>query len=200
MSERNRWGIAIATCVALLCLTPLTSFAQRDLANRRSYAVLDRYQQALTHVTLTADQKPAVAQIMANASSQADQFAATARGTPLSQRQQALGDFARSLHQQLAQVFTSDQMATLDIYLTPGPSSRPTEDDFAGPTLMRYLPRALNKIDLTADQRQKVDGLLQSFRQNTANLRANGEWIVGLFTASRPSREPQNSARVSANA
>jgi hypothetical protein len=172
MSERNRWGIAIATCVALMCLSPLTSFAQRDLANRRSYSVVDRYQQAISHVTLTADQKPAVAQIMANASSQADQFAATARGSTFAERAQALGDFARSIRQQLAQVLTADQMATLDLYLSPGPSSRPTADDFAGPSLMRYLPRALNKVDLTADQRQQVNQLIQTYRQNLAGLRA----------------------------
>src|ERR1700677_3646683 len=88
MSQQNRWGIGSAMCLILICLTPLVSFAQRDLANHRSYAVLDRFQQAITHVTLTADQKPAVAQIMANASSQADQFAATARGSTRAERAQ----------------------------------------------------------------------------------------------------------------
>ncbi len=194
MFERNGWGISMAICLALSWLAPVTTFAERDLASRRSYAILDRYQQALTHVTLTADQKSAVAQIMAKASSWADQFAATARGTPLSQRQQALGDYAKSLHQQLAQVLTADQMATLDLYLSPGPSSRPSEDDFAGPLLMRYLPRALNKIDLTGDQREKVDGLLQSFRQNTANLRAqtaNGSLVYSQLRDLRENLKSQ---------
>lgn len=80
MFERNGWGISMAICLALSWLAPVTTFAERDLASRRSYAILDRYQQALTHVTLTADQKSAVAQIMAKASSWADQFAATAQG------------------------------------------------------------------------------------------------------------------------
>lgn len=172
MSQHNRWGISAAVCLALICFAPLAALAQRDLANHRSYAVLDRFQQAITHVTLTADQKPAVAQIMANASSQADQFAATARGFTRAERAQALGDFGRSIRQQLSKVLTADQMATLDLYLGPGPSSRPTADDFEGPMLMRYLPRALKKLDLSSAQRQQADDLITSFGQKAAALRA----------------------------
>ncbi|MGD0465039.1 MAG: deiodinase-like protein [Tepidisphaeraceae bacterium] len=183
------WPLPIVICAALIGL--LAAAAPADdtfrptadravgLAARRPYAILDRFKQAVSHLTLTDDQKPKVDQIFQNASQQADELARRTEDPSLAERYQALGAFARQLHQELAQVLSVGQMETLQLYLGPGSASRPTADDFTGGggRLWANLPKAFAKLDLSPDERQQIRDLMQSVRQKAQEIRgqtANG--------------------------
>ena len=176
-SAKRSWPTVIcAGLIGLMAAAAPAADRAAAVGNRhlRPYAILDRFQQAVAHVTLTDDQKPKVDEIFQNASQQADELARHTEGPTLAERQQALGDFARQLRQELSQVLTPRQMETLQLYLGPGPSSRPTADDFAGPGvgLWMDLPRALARLDLSPDQRQQISDLMASTRQKVQGIRA----------------------------
>jgi hypothetical protein len=166
--------LTILICSALIGLLALPApAADRSLASHRVYAVVDRFNQAITHITLTDDQKPKVDKIFQNASAQADEMAAHSGGPTRAEKAQALGDFAHQLHQQLAQVLNVGQMETLQLYLGPGPTSRPTVDDFSGGNaIWKNLPKALAKLDLSTAQRQQVDDVVETSRQKLTEIRA----------------------------
>ncbi len=174
---RFRW-LPSLICAGLIGLLAAAVQADRvaDGTGRhlRPYAIIDHFKQALTHVTLTDDEKPKVDQIFQNAAQTADQLSHRTEGPTLAERQQALGDFARQIHQQLSQVLTVGQMETMQLYLGPGAASRPTADDFTGTGggLWLNLPKAIAKLDLTSDQRQQIRDLMQSTRQKIQDIRA----------------------------
>ncbi len=178
MFSANRyWPMLI--CAGLIGLSAAWSPAADRAAavgNRhlRPYAILNRFEQAVAHVTLTDDQKSKVDQIFQNASQQADELARHTEGPTGAERQRALGDFARQLRQELSQALTPAQMETVQLYLGPGPASRPTADDFAGAGggLWMNLPKALAKLDLSPDQTQQIQDLMASTRQKVQEIRA----------------------------
>jgi Spy/CpxP family protein refolding chaperone len=163
-------------CAGLIGLLATAAPADRVAAGRhlRPYAILDRFKQAVTHITLSDDEKPKVDKIFQDASNQADELARRTEGPTLAERQQALGDFARQLRQDLSQVLTVGQMETVQLYLGPGPSSRPTADSFTGTGggLWADLPKAFAKLDLSSDQQQQINDLMASTRQKAQEIRA----------------------------
>jgi Iodothyronine deiodinase len=164
-------------CAGLIGLAAIAAQADRVAGtgrHLRPYAIIDRFKQAVTHITLSDDEKPKVDKIFEDASNQADELARRTEGPTLAERQQALGDFARQLRQNLSQVLTVGQMETVQLYLGPGASSRPTADSFTGTGggLFADLPKAIAKLDLTPDQQQQIKDLMASTRQKLQDMRA----------------------------
>jgi vacuolar-type H+-ATPase subunit H len=195
VSDRRRSVQRLIVFGGVIALLVSASLAgDRNPGGRRVYSILDRFKQALTHVTLTDEQKPQVDDIIQKATTRADDIAQHIADPGRAEKQQALADYQRQLRQELSQVLDAGQMETLRLYLGPGAASRPTADDFAGPVMWRNLPKALATLDLSTDVRQKTDEIVRDARQKAAALRAqtaNGANVQSQMAELRQSVKSQ---------
>jgi Spy/CpxP family protein refolding chaperone len=177
--------VICAGLIAFLGLIAATASADRigvrDERHRAVYAILERFTQALTHVTLTDDQKPQVDKIMKDADQRAYELSRHTEDPTKAEKYDALDAYAHQIHLELSNVLTTGQMETLELYLGQGPSSRPTADDFAGPAMWPNIQKAFAKLDLSPDQRQQVRDLMASSRQKLQALRANADTNGGTI-------------------
>ncbi len=167
-------ALICSTLIALITIatTDAARVGVHDEHHRAVYAILERFTQALTHVTLTDDQKPKVDQIMKDADQRAYELSRHTEDPTKPEKFDALDAYAHQIHLELSNVLTAGQMETLELYLGQGPSSRPTTDDFSGNAMWANIQKAFAKLDLTPDQRQQVRELMQSSRQKLQALRA----------------------------
>jgi hypothetical protein len=131
--------------------------------------VVQRFKTAVAQLDLTDDEKSKVGQILDDATQKAQQMTADFQDAPPKDRYQKLIAFFQDIHQQLAQVLTGDQMKTLDQKVGRGLGQGSTTRPAGG--ILANLQDALSKLDLSADQKDQIQQLMDSTRQKMADLR-----------------------------
>jgi hypothetical protein len=155
--------------------------------------VIQRYKRAVAQLDLTDDEKPKVDAVFAQANQRGLDLSQNLADAEPQDRYQVLIGFYQQIHQDLADVLTDDQMKTLDQNLGPGRGQRnsgqqttsqsPAKQPVAAqPTTRRanalggglqYVQQALDKLDLSDDQKQQVKDLLTATQAKIADLRNN---------------------------
>jgi Spy/CpxP family protein refolding chaperone len=141
--------------------------------------VIRRLKDAVAKLDLNDDEKTKVAAVFDQAIQQGLALSQTLGDLPIQQRYPMLVDFDKQIRAQLAAVLNDDQMAELDHDMTlrppqPNGGNRPN----AGGSFLDNIQQAINKLDLTDDQKQQISELFETTRQKLADLQqkaANGD-------------------------
>ena len=150
--------------------------------------IIQRFKRAVTQLDLTDDEKPKIDAVFAQANQKGLDLSQTLADADPQDRFQMLTGFFKQIHKDLAAVLTDDQMQTLDQKVGPGPAQQngsqqnASQSPTSQPTARRanalggglqYVQRALDKLDLSDDQKQQVKDLLADTQKKLADIRNN---------------------------
>jgi Spy/CpxP family protein refolding chaperone len=135
--------------------------------------VIQRYKNAIRQLDITEDEKPKVDAVFDHANQEGLDLSTDLADTPLAQRFQKLSTFGQHIHQQLTDVLTVDQMKLLDQKLSGATIARPSGKTTAANGLLETMQQALNKLDLSDDQKKQVKDLLAATATKLADIRKN---------------------------
>ncbi|MGA2581854.1 MAG: deiodinase-like protein [Tepidisphaeraceae bacterium] len=130
---------------------------------------LGRIRTVVGQMDLSADQKTKVDQILEDEQQQADQLAESMAGMGPQDRGARVVPFLMAVRRRLAEVLTPDQMQSLVGQIGGANGGRIGGGGGIGP--LRSLQQELAQLDLTADQKQKVDDLLGTVLPQLESLR-----------------------------
>jgi Spy/CpxP family protein refolding chaperone len=193
-------AFAIAALAFSLPPAATADTTTRPSASPTSAFVIRRYKSAVAQLDLTDDEKSKVDAVFAQANQKGLDLSQTLADAQPRDRYSLLTGFNKQIHQDLAGVLTDDQMKTLDEQLGPGlgqrnggqrnrgqqspaqpptdqssttppPTSRPTAGRPNPGGGLRYVQQALDKLDLSDDQKQQIKDLLAATQSKLADLR-----------------------------
>ena len=134
--------------------------------------VVQRIRQAVGKLDLSQDQQAKVNAILDSATEDAAKLAEQLQNTPPNLRMQQVTGLAKDIRDKLAQVLDADQMKSLQqnfTAATTAPGGGP------GGGMLALLQQAVAKLDLSADQRQQIQDLIQTTRSRVQDERAKGQ-------------------------
>jgi hypothetical protein len=178
-------GLAVAPAAAMADATTQPGNGSVSPGMRPGPAlVIQRLKKAVSQLNLSDDEKSKVDAFFDSANQQGLDLSQTLVDMQPQERYQKLAAFAQQLHQQLAQVLNDEQMKTLDQKMGPGLGQRArgrngvegaTTRNSAGGEMVEIFRQAIAKLDLSDDQKKQVADLLESVRQQMADLRQKAQ-------------------------
>jgi Spy/CpxP family protein refolding chaperone len=165
---------------ALIALVVLFSFAAASAQpttqpedGGRGAMLLDRLKQIAGDLKLTPEQQTKIDSILDDARQQLHGMIDELRQSDPETRRQRIQQFLENLHDKFKEVLTSEQVQTFEQKLQELRNEmRAATTQPAGGMMMPRLRNALGQLELTPDQKQKVESVLQDTRQRMQDLRA----------------------------
>jgi Spy/CpxP family protein refolding chaperone len=136
--------------------------------------VIQHFKDAVATLSVGEDQKLKIDAIFADVKQKGLALSQELGDTPPEQRYQKLIDFAKQIRQQLAGVLNDDQMALLDDKAGANSLPRPANRQPGGgqgAIFIESLQQAINKLDLTDDQKQQIKDIVADAKQKITDIR-----------------------------
>lgn len=200
---RSRSMLVLITLLATVCLAmPSLTMAQTTRPARgggRRGELLQRVRGVLDDLKLSDEQKAKVDEAINQARQDLRDLMQTVRDLPPQERRQKMRDFAMSVREKIAGLLTDEQRVTFRqkmeelreqvaggggggggrVQASNGPGAGPggaggPRGDEPGP-VVRRLREAMTMLDLSADQKQKVDAVLNDVQDKARELRREAQ-------------------------
>jgi Spy/CpxP family protein refolding chaperone len=137
--------------------------------------VIKRLKDAVATLELTDEQKPKVDAVFEQVNKDGLDLSDVLANTPPQQRYPKLIDFSKQIRQQLAGVLTDDQLKSLDEKTAAAFTFHPGNRGPAGAGIADNIQQALDKLDLTDDQKQQIRDVMTQVRQKISDLRQKAQ-------------------------
>jgi Spy/CpxP family protein refolding chaperone len=156
-----------------------------DTAGRGPAALLQRVRDVVNDLKLTDEQKAKVEDLMQQARQDLRQMMQTVRDLPLAERREKVRSFVLDVSEKIAGVLSDEQRATFRKKIEElreqvqgggraAGAGRGAGAEEPGP-VVRRLREAIGKLDLSEEQKQKVESLLKETQEKAQILRRDAQ-------------------------